>query len=167
MEPPTQTPTAAASVVSGSTAVKIENLLEAHETLSATADPKPEDLPPHERVVVHTDVPYAPKSRFFPGKAKEMMIAILKEKLSGATYDADTAPMIVRDITDAIKSKLKDMELDRYKLVVQAVLGEQRGQGFQMCCRCFWDPNTDNYAHASFKNDSIFCVAGAFAMYLY
>ncbi|KAL2609851.1 hypothetical protein R1flu_028424 [Riccia fluitans] len=166
MEPPPQS-TAAASVVSGSTTAKIETLLEAHETLSATADAKPEDLPPHERVVVHTDVPYAPKSRFFPGKAKEMISAILREKLSGATYDADTAPMMVRDITDAIKTKLKDMNLERYKLVVQAVLGEQRGQGFQMSCRCFWDSNTDNYAHASFTNDSIFCVAGAFAMYLY
>lgn len=60
-----------------------------------------------------------------------------------------------------------DMELDRYKLVVQAVVGEQRGQGFQMSCRCFWDPNTDNYAHDSFANDSVFCVAGAFAMYMY
>lgn len=59
------------------------------------------------QVVVHTDVPYAPRCRFFPGKAKEMIGAILKEKLTGATYDADTAPMCVREITDAIKAKLK------------------------------------------------------------
>ncbi|CAM6088101.1 unnamed protein product [Calypogeia fissa] len=147
-------------------APKLDAIHEAQET-SSSVDPKPEDLAPHARVVVHTDVPYAPKCRFFPGKAKEVIGAVLREKLTGATYDADTAPMWVREITDTIKVRLKDMELDRYKLVVQAVVGEQRGQGFQMSCRCFWDPNTDNYAHDSFANDSVFCVAGAFAMYMY
>lgn len=60
-----------------------------------------------------------------------------------------------------------EMELDKYKIVVQAIIGEQHGQGFQMSCRCFWDPDTDDYAHDSFVNESIFCVAGAFALCLY
>ncbi|CAM6117912.1 unnamed protein product [Calypogeia fissa] len=116
--------------------------------------------------VVQSQVPNGPQNPFVPERAKEIIGAVLHEKLTGVRYNSESAPLYVRDITDAIKSQLKDLGLDRYKIVVQAMLGEQKGQGFQMSCRCFWDPNTDNYAHDSFSNESIFCVAGAFALYM-
>jgi hypothetical protein len=47
---------------------------------------------------------------------------------------------------------------DRYKLIVQVVLGENRQQGVRVMSRCLWDPDTDNYASYSFKN-----VRGAWA----
>ena len=47
------------------------------------------------------------------------------------------------------------------------VIGEQRGEGVRMGCRCFWDSDTDNYAEETYRNDSLFCVAAAFAAYLY
>lgn len=34
-------------------------------------------------------------------------------------------------------------------------------------CRGFWDAKTDNYAHETFQNESLFCVAAAFGVYLY
>ena len=46
------------------------------------------------------------------------------------------------------------MEFDRYKFVVQCVIGEQRGQDVKMSCRCFWDSDTDNYAQDVFTNVS-------------
>ena len=47
------------------------------------------------------------------------------------------------------------------------MIGEQRGEGVKMGCRCFWDANTDNFATAEYSNSSIFCVACAFGVYLY
>ena len=49
---------------------------------------------------------------------------------------------------------LPDMGYDRYKFVVQVVIGEQRGEGVKMGCRCFWDSDTDNYAQDIFMNVS-------------
>ena len=64
--------------------------------------------------------------------------------------------------------KLKnELELPRYKFVVQVVVGEQRGEGVRMGCRCFWDADTDAYAEESYRNDSPFCVAAVFGSYLY
>lgn len=51
------------------------------------------------------------------------------------------------------------MGYDRYKFIVQVVIGEQRGEGVKMACRCFWDSDTDNCAQDIFMNDSLFCVA--------
>ena len=59
------------------------------------------------------------------------------------------------------------LQLERYKFVVQVVIGEQRGEGVNMACRCFWDADTDNFAQDSFVNDSLFCVAAVYGVYLY
>ena len=32
------------------------------------------------------------------------------------------------------------------------VIGEQRGEGVRMGCRCFWDPDTDAYAEDTYRN---------------
>ncbi len=58
------------------------------------------------------------------------------------------------------------MGLERYKIVVQSVIGDQRDQGFQFASKCLWDPATDDYAFGSFVNDKVFGVAGAWAIYL-
>ena len=55
----------------------------------------------------------------------------------------------------------------RYKIVVEVVIGEQRGEGVRMGTRCLWDSDTDNYASDVFMNDSLFCCAAAFGIYYY
>ena len=66
-----------------------------------------------------------------------------------------------------IRSRLKDMDLPRYKYMVQVVLGEQRGEGVRVGCRTLWDADTDSFATATFTSDELFCSATAYAMYLY
>uniref|UniRef100_A0A061RGY2 Tctex1 domain-containing protein 2 n=1 Tax=Tetraselmis sp. GSL018 TaxID=582737 RepID=A0A061RGY2_9CHLO len=105
--------------------------------------------------------------RFKPNKARQVMQEVLKQKLSGVSYHADNTSNWAREISDEIKSKLKDEGWKRYKFVVQVVIGEQRGQGTRMGCRCFWDNNTDSCAHEVFHNESLFCVAAAYGVYLY
>jgi hypothetical protein len=36
--------------------------------------------------------------------------------------------------------------------MVQVVIGEQRGEGVRMGCRCFWDADTDSYVSDTFVN---------------
>ena len=55
-----------------------------------------------------------------------------------------------------------DENWQRYKIIVQVVIGEQRGEGVNMAARCFWDAHADDHAQDTFKNESIFCVAAAF-----
>ena len=58
-----------------------------------------------------------------------------------------------------------DENWQRYKIIVQVVIGEQRGEGVNMAARCFWDAHADDHAMDTFKNESIFCVAAAFGAY--
>ena len=98
---------------------------------------------------------------------REILKATLQEHLTGAKYDGEKAGEQSKTLSDSIKNKLKTLEYDRYKFVVQVVLGERREQGVRSGTRCFWDSNTDNQASENFVNDHIFCVATAFCVYLY
>jgi hypothetical protein len=96
-----------------------------------------------------------------------LVLALVLAQLANVKYHADNTSTWTREIADDIKMKLKELALERYKFVVQVVIGEQRGEGVKMGSRCFWDPNTDASASAEFSNESVFAVAVAFGVYLY
>ncbi|XP_058151598.1 dynein light chain Tctex-type protein 2B isoform X3 [Dasypus novemcinctus] len=115
------------------------------------------------------------QQRFRPSLVKDCIHAVLKEELASAVYSPEEMPQLTKRLSEHIKDKLKEMGFDRYKMVVQVVIGEQRGEGvfwiFQlmtklglwvleerplsMAARCFWDADTDNYTHDVFMNGAI------------
>ncbi|CAL8309735.1 unnamed protein product [Lota lota] len=105
--------------------------------------------------------------KFKPAIVKACIREILREQLSGVQYEPEEVPGLSRALAESIKNKLKDAGFERYKLVVQVVIGEQRGEGVKMASRCFWDADTDSYAEDLFMNESLFCVAAAFGCYHY
>ena len=80
------------------------------------------------------------------------MEEVLREKLTGATYHPDNTSQWTREIADEIKQSLKLQDMDRYKYVVQVMIGEQRGEGVSMSARCFWDQKRDHYVQKTFQN---------------
>uniref|UniRef100_A0A8C4LBU3 Dynein light chain Tctex-type 2B n=1 Tax=Equus asinus TaxID=9793 RepID=A0A8C4LBU3_EQUAS len=92
------------------------------------------------------------QQRFRPSVVKDCIHAVLKEELANAEYSPEETPQLTKHLSESIKDKLKEMGFDRYKMVVQVVIGEQRGEGVFMAARCFWDADTDNYTHDVFMN---------------
>ncbi|XP_066565184.1 dynein light chain Tctex-type protein 2B [Amia ocellicauda] len=101
------------------------------------------------------------------GVVKECIQQVLKAELASKQYDPEEVPSLTRSVSDSIKDKVKEVGFDRYKLVVQVVIGEQRGEGVKMAARCFWDADTDSYAQDIYMNDSLFCVAAVFGCFHY
>ncbi|ETK91479.1 hypothetical protein F441_05104 [Phytophthora nicotianae CJ01A1] len=108
-----------------------------------------------------------PKAKPTTTKMKQVIGQVLAEKLDNATYQSERAAALTKEIADAVKMRLKECDFSRFKYVVQVVIGEQRGEGVRMGCRCFWDAETDCYASETFSNDSLFCVTTAYSVYLY
>ncbi len=108
------------------------------------------------------------KEKFKPGKAKEMIGEILSSTLKyQKSYNLDSAQSLSKTIAESVKDKLKELNLPRYKYIVQVSIGEQKGQGVRVGCKCFWDFDTDHCASETFVNDSIFCLCTVYAVYLY
>ncbi|XP_009998721.1 PREDICTED: tctex1 domain-containing protein 2 [Chaetura pelagica] len=104
---------------------------------------------------------------FKSSTVKECIHGILVERLANVQFIPDEMSELTQSLSEAIKDRLKDEGFDRYKMVVQVVIGEQRGEGVNMAARCFWDADTDSYAHDVFMNDSLFCVVAAFGCFYY
>ncbi|XP_053566237.1 dynein light chain Tctex-type protein 2B-like [Bombina bombina] len=105
--------------------------------------------------------------KFRTAAVKECIRSVLRQELADKQYVPEEIPQLTRFLSDTIKDKLKEKAFDRYKLAVQVVIGEQRGEGVKMAARCFWDADTDNYAEDVFMNEHLFCVAAAFGCFYY
>ncbi|KAK7889367.1 hypothetical protein WMY93_024927 [Mugilogobius chulae] len=92
---------------------------------------------------------------------------VVREQLTGVRYDAEEIQQLSNTVAESIKDRVKKAGIDRYKLAVQVVIGEQRGQGVKMSTRCFWDADTDSYAEDVFITENLFCVAVVFGSYYY
>ena len=105
--------------------------------------------------------------KFRPVAVRAVINKILSQNLSDKSYNAEEVPDLTRSLTEQIKQEVKSLGYDRYRIIVQVAIGEQKGEGVKMGCRCFWDPDTDNYAQDLFMNESIFCVAAVFGLFYY
>ena len=77
------------------------------------------------------------EKKFRPGAVKEVIHRVINDTLVGKMYDAEKVAIWCKNISDNIKSQVKSMEYDRYKIVVEVVIGEQRGEGVRMGTRLF------------------------------
>ncbi|XP_006610766.1 tctex1 domain-containing protein 2-like isoform X1 [Apis dorsata] len=90
--------------------------------------------------------------KFKPMSAKEVIHTVLFDQLSEKTYNAQDAIQWTKDIADIIREKIKELNFNRYKYIVNVVLGQQYGAGVKMGTRCIWDAEADTYAYDSFLN---------------
>lgn len=67
---------------------------------------------------------------------QEIIHAALNDQLGGKVYDANKVSQWSKNIADNVKSQVKTLGYDRYKIVVEVVIGEQRGEGVRMGSRC-------------------------------
>ncbi|ESO05380.1 hypothetical protein HELRODRAFT_77755, partial [Helobdella robusta] len=96
-------------------------------------------------------------------KLQETLVDFFKSKV----YKSEDCAEWTKSLCNNVKDMLKSMGFPRYKFIVQAVIGEMRGQGVKMCCRTFWDSDTDSYVQETFVNNSLFCVVVCYGVYYY
>mmetsp|Transcript_29788 Transcript_29788/g.52293 ORF Transcript_29788/g.52293 Transcript_29788/m.52293 type:complete len:133 (+) Transcript_29788:24-422(+) len=109
------------------------------------------------------------KRMFKPSEAKVVIRSVLEEMLADQTYEPQGEAMnkLTRQVSQAVKQRLKELPMDRYKIMVQVVIGENKGAGVRMGCRCFWDAQTDRLAKEEYSNDHLWATCVAFGVYLY
>lgn len=104
--------------------------------------------------------------RFVPQEVEKIIKRVMDEKLQKAKYDDVKCKQLALELCNEIKEQVQTLNIPRYKIVLQSVIGEVKGQGAYIASRCLWDTETDNYASYSMKNASLFCVLMVFGMYL-
>ncbi|CAD5126129.1 unnamed protein product [Dimorphilus gyrociliatus] len=102
--------------------------------------------------------------RFSEKKVQTIIEDVMTDLISNNDYQADKAASLATEISLSIKSKVKDIVSERYKLIVHTTIGEKRNQG-QMASRCLWGPSNDSYVSHKYENKTIVAVSIVFACY--
>ena len=103
--------------------------------------------------------------RFYPSKVRDCIDAIVTHNLKDKEYDHPQAKGWAEKIADEIKATVKAQSIPNYKIVVQTVIGEVKGQGVRVASKCLWDDQNDNYASFTYTNNSLFCTGIVFGIY--
>lgn len=104
--------------------------------------------------------------RFFPSKVKAIIQDVMNEKLKGMVFDANKSAEVTEELSQSIRTKVKELKIPRYKVGVQVFYGELKGQGIRVASKCLWDPNFDNWASFTFSNETIHCTGIVFGVYM-
>jgi hypothetical protein len=106
-----------------------------------------------------------PDEVFYPSRARRIIEEVFNDKLKGAKYDLGNAQEITEELSKIIRSKIKDLKIPRYKVAVQVIYGELKGQGLRIASKSLWDPNFDNWTSYTFTSETIHCTGIVFGNY--
>jgi hypothetical protein len=106
-----------------------------------------------------------PNVAFPENKIKAVVERILGRELKDTQYDAENCREMTARISDIIKREIKDLDLDRYKLVCIVHIGQRGNQEIKVGSRCLWDVRLDTYISAEYQNTSLFAIATVFGIY--
>eukprot|EP00694_Reclinomonas_americana_P005989 EC795700.1.p1 GENE.EC795700.1~~EC795700.1.p1 ORF type:complete len:161 (+),score=41.46 EC795700.1:61-543(+) len=108
-----------------------------------------------------------PEKRFLQAPVKRIVEETFASALEGRAYDPDSSPHLAREISKMVLDRIRsELPYQRYKIIVQATIGEKKGQTTRLASRCLWVPETDNYASITFQNATFFCTCLVFGSYI-
>lgn len=105
-----------------------------------------------------------PERRFSNARAREIIKRIVDERLETVEYSCACA-VISRELSDCIKTAVKKLLYDRYKLVCFVAIGQLKDSTVNCSSRAVWSPSTDTFTEYIFKNRSLFAICVLFAVY--
>ncbi|EUD72757.1 hypothetical protein YYG_01757 [Plasmodium vinckei petteri] len=74
-----------------------------------------------------------------------------EKKIIKSNYDR-----IALNLVDTVEQFMEPYVNERYKIVVHAIIGENKKQGIHIASKSLWNVETDNYVSAKYVNDYIF-----------
>ncbi|SCN60225.1 dynein light chain 2, putative [Plasmodium chabaudi chabaudi] len=72
---------------------------------------------------------------------------------------------IAINLVDTVEQFMEPYVNERYKIVVHAIIGENKKQGIHIASKSLWNVETDNYISAKYVNDFIFVTVMVFLLY--
>uniref|UniRef100_A0A672QCG7 Tctex1 domain containing 1 n=1 Tax=Sinocyclocheilus grahami TaxID=75366 RepID=A0A672QCG7_SINGR len=105
-----------------------------------------------------------PERHFSTDRAHEIIKHIVDERLETVEYSCSCSG-ISKELSDCIKTAVKKLLYDRYKLVCYVAIGQLKDSVVNCSSRAIWSPTSDTFTDYIYKNRSLFAVCILFAVY--
>ncbi|XP_070204523.1 dynein light chain Tctex-type protein 2B-like isoform X1 [Littorina saxatilis] len=105
------------------------------------------------------------RTRFSPSKVEAILKEVLESRLRNVNYNPEQCRRVTTDLATIIKNRAKKLEFQRYKLVCNVLIMENKGQGSQVVSRGLTNTDTDSFAAYTYRNPSLIAVANVHGIY--
>ena len=68
-------------------------------------------------------------------------------------------------LSKLVRDRLKELNMERYKLVVKVYLGERKDQKVIIMAKGYWDVYVDNYITYTFNGGHYYCTVVVYGFY--
>ncbi|XP_006879897.1 PREDICTED: tctex1 domain-containing protein 1 [Elephantulus edwardii] len=134
-------------------------------TVSHMDEPNQRDDASRLTVQVENTYQLGPTKRFPVVSVNHILKDVLTNHLQEEKYEPDLCRQKTKTISEIIKTRVKDLMIPRYKLIVIIHIGQLNGQSIHIGSRCLWDPKSDTCSSYVFRNSSLFALANVYAVY--
>ncbi|XP_051764733.1 dynein light chain Tctex-type 5-A [Ctenopharyngodon idella] len=132
-------------------------------TWTMKKEPRDQKLPSdRDEQLIHYQT--IPERRFSTDRAREIIKRIVDERLETVEYSG-TCAVISKELSDCIKTAVKKLLYERYKLVCFVAIGQLKDSVVNCSSRAVWSPTADTFTEYIYKNRSLFAVCLLFAVY--
>ncbi|KAL7058113.1 hypothetical protein AAHC03_016570 [Spirometra sp. Aus1] len=108
-----------------------------------------------------------PDEKFDVAEAKRSLHQLLATTLADVTYSPETATQLATTLSILVRKQARSQQQSlRYKFVAVVHIGALADASACFCSRAIWSADCgDNYAEASYSNNSLYAVATLYAVY--
>ncbi|XP_006824316.1 dynein light chain Tctex-type 5-A-like [Saccoglossus kowalevskii] len=99
------------------------------------------------------------------GQIYHMMSSRIANRFDGVKYDSRLCAEQSRLLSDEIKEWIKELGIERYKIIVVVNVGETDKIDVSISSRAVWDSQFDTFISYEYRNPSLFCVATVYGVY--
>ena len=92
----------------------------------------------------------------------------MKDELENFTYNPEESEINYQKVNQ-LCAKIRDAVQTgtfRYKICVQAFLGERKNQKVDIVAKGWWDSYVDNYCNDTFMGENFYCTVIVWGMYV-
>ena len=89
----------------------------------------------------------------------------IETSISGYQYDGNHGKQFCSVLADNVRSQIKQLPFHRYKIVVQVVIGQKKGQDLRVASRCMWDTKWDRHTTITKQTKDAYVSVTMFLVY--
>lgn len=98
-------------------------------------------------------------------RLRRVATSVIETAIAGYKYDPNQGKQFSLALADRIRSQIKQLPFQRYKLVVQVSIGEKKGQDLRVASRCVWDLKWDRHLTITKETPDAYVTVTIFLVY--
>ncbi|KAL8605078.1 hypothetical protein ACOMHN_018879 [Nucella lapillus] len=104
-------------------------------------------------------------SKFSSAKVEAILKDVLESRLKDVRYNPELCRRYTTELVGAIRARTQTCGFQRYKLVCNVLIMQNKGQGSRVVSRGLLNTDTDSFATYTFRNATLVAVAYVHGLY--